>query len=416
MRLFTRYNRINLFATIIVFILSGTAFYFAIRYILINQVDDDLRIEQREIETYLHEHGTLPEPVPVKDQKISYTLVAVEPVRRVFKTIPALDTSDRDPYRLLEFGIRAKDKNYLVSVEKSLEGTDDLLQSIILISSSTILLILASSVIINRIVLRRLWRPFYASLDVIKKFRVDRKQALSFPASNIEEFSVMNQTLGQATQQAREEYLLLKEFTENASHEMQTPLAIIRSKLDLLIQDENLSEEQSKTVQSSYAAIEKLARLNQSLLLLARIENNQFAETAPVDLKKKIEEKLDAFHELWQNQHITIGARLEQVTVNLNSELAEILLNNLLSNATRHNFPDGRIEITLSPEKFEVANSSAGSALDTKTLFLRFFGQQRKTSFNGLGLSIIKRICDVSGFVVSYRHEADMHRFSIAWR
>src|SRR6185295_1048519 len=74
MKLFTKYTRINLLTTIIIFLLSATAFYFVIRYILINQVDNDLKIEEREIETYVKEHHTLPEPIPVKDQKISYAL------------------------------------------------------------------------------------------------------------------------------------------------------------------------------------------------------------------------------------------------------------------------------------------------------------------------------------------------------
>ena len=191
---------------------------------------------------------------------------------------------------------------------------------------------------------------------------------------------------------------MLKEFTENASHEMQTPLAIIRSKLDLLIQDENLSEDQSKTMQSAYTAIEKLSRLNQSLLLLAKIENNQFAETTKINLKQKLEEKLDAFHELWQNQNISVSSSLKDASVDLNSELTEILLNNLLSNATRHNFSNGSIRIVLNEKQLEISNSSHEQELNSQQMFSRFFSQDKKNRYNGLGLSIIKQISDVSGF------------------
>src|SRR5437773_5689002 len=150
---------------------------------------------------------------------------------------------------------------------------------------------------------------------------------------------------------------------------MQTPLAIIRSKLDLLIQGENLFEEQTKTIQSAYQAIEKLARLNQSLLLLAKIENNQFAETSSVDLRQKIEEKIDAFKELWQNQNISVITSLKDVSVKMNVELADILLNNLLSNATRHNFPQGSIKIELSNEDLKITNTSTQKELDKQRLF-----------------------------------------------
>jgi signal transduction histidine kinase len=239
MKLFTKYTRVNLFATIVIFLLSVITFYFAIRYILINQVDDDLRIEQREIETYVKEHNILPESISVKDQRISYAPSGDHSRKKRFTTISI--KGERDSFRVLQFGITVNEKNYLATVAKSLEGTDDLAHSILFISFATILLIMGTSLIINRVLLKRLWQPFYNSLDILKNFRVDKKQSLDFPSTQIDEFAFMNETIQKTTNQAQQEYSSLKEFTENASHEMQTPLAIIRSKLDLLIQDENLS-------------------------------------------------------------------------------------------------------------------------------------------------------------------------------
>lgn len=415
MRLFAKYNRVNLLATIGIFLLSSIAFYFVIRFILIEQVDNDLRIEEREIETYIKEHGILPESISVKDQKITFQVTDVLLGKKKLQTVNASDAADNDSYRMLQFGVAANNHKYVVTVAKSLETTDDLFQSILFISLCTILLILAASFIMNRVLMKRLWRPFYASLALIKDFRVDKKQQLTFPPVKIDEFSAMNHTLEMTTSQAQQEYSLLKEFTENASHEMQTPLAIIRSKLDLLIQDEHLSEEQSKTMQSAYGAIEKLSRLNQSLLLLAKIENNQYGEVTMIDLKEKIREKLESFHELWQNQHITISSSLERTTVKLNAELADILLNNLLSNATRHNFSNGFIRISLQAKQLEITNSSLEKELDTQKMFARFFRSHEKNHYTGLGLSIIRQICDVSGFEMTYGFSPGEHRFSISW-
>jgi signal transduction histidine kinase len=413
MKLFTKYNRINLLTTIVIFLLSAAAFYFAIRYILINQVDNDLRIEEREIETYLSEHGTLPEPIPVKEQKISYAVSDEEFKKKRFTTEHL--AGERDSFRILQFGITTKENNYIATVAKSLKSTDDLTRSILLISLATILLILVTSLIMNRVLLKKLWRPFYSSLGILKNFRIDKNQALNFPSTEIDEFSFMNQTIQRTTNQAQQEYSLLKEFTENASHEMQTPLAIIRSKLDLLIQDENLSEQQSKTTQSAYGAIEKLSRLNQSLLLLAKIENNQYAETSIINLKDKITEKLAAFHELWQNQDISVTTSLEDSKVNLNTELADILLNNLFSNATRHNFSNGFIKVVLKEKELTISNSSNEKELNSKQMFLRFFSQDKKSRYNGLGLSIIKQICDVSGVSIRYLFSGNEHRFMLTW-
>lgn len=413
MKLFTRYNRVNLLTTIIIFLLSATAFYFVIRYILISQVDNDLKIEEHEIETYVKEHGLLPEPIPVKDQKISYALYDRDFKERRFTTEHL--EGERDSFRVLQFGISAKGNSYIATVAKSLEGTDDLTKSILLISFATIFVILVTSLVINRVLLKRLWQPFYTSLSILKNFRVDKKQSLNFPLTQIDEFAFMNETIQKTTNQAQQEYSLLKEFTENASHEMQTPLAIIRSKLDLLIQDENLSEGQSKTMQSAYGAIEKLSRLNQSLLLLAKIENNQYAETSSINLKDKITEKLTAFQELWQNQDISVSSSLQDAKVNLNTELADILLNNLLSNATRHNFPGGVIDIDLKEKALTISNSSNEKELNSKQMFLRFFSQDKKSRYNGLGLSIIKQICDVSGLTVRYSFINAQHRFTLSW-
>jgi len=176
-----------------------------------------------------------------------------------------------------------------------------------------------------------------------------------------------------------------------------------------------LSEDQSKTMQSAYSAIEKLSRLNQSLLLLAKIENNQFAETTNINLKQKLEEKLDAFHELWQNQNISVSSSLGDANVSLNNELTDILLNNLLSNATRHNFSNGSIKIVLKEKTLEISNSSKEKELNSKQMFLRFFSQDKKSRYNGLGLSIIKQICDVSGFTIRYLFTGNEHRFVLSW-
>lgn len=417
MKLFTKYTRINLIATIIIFLLSSIAFYLAIRFILINQMDDNLRVGQREIESFVKEHDTLPEPISVKDQKINYAIIGEPLTKRKFRTIAAYDSvgKENSPFRAVDFGVNARNKWYKVTIAKSLEGTDDLTQSILLITSSTILLILVASVIINRVLLKRLWKPFYESLNTVNNFKLDKNLILHFPRTNIDEFAFMNQTLEKTIKQVQDDYFLLKEFTENASHEMQTPLAIMRSKLDLLIQDEHLSENQSKAVQSAYQAIEKLTRLNHSLLLLAKIENNQYAETSFVNLKQKIEEKSDAFNELWQNQDVSVSTLLKDVSVKMNKDLADILLNNLLSNATRHNFAHGFILVELTDNQLKITNSSSQKELDQRRLYSRFHKQAETEGHNGLGLSIIKQICEVSGFDIRYSFSDQQHSFIISW-
>jgi signal transduction histidine kinase len=415
MKLFTRYFRINLVATLLIFLLASIAFYFLLWYVMIAQVDEDLKIEQREIESYVAKYQRPPEPITVKDQRISYEPTNVHERTRQFSMIRSFERHDHDDFREISFTLPVGDQWLLFRVSKSLEGMRNMNRSIISISLLTIILILLVSLLINRWLIRRLWRPFYNTLSGIKKYRLGEPKNHGFVESGIDEFNLLNNTLDQFIAGAEKEYRLLREFTENASHELQTPLAVVRSKLDTLIQDEHLSEAQSQAAQSAYEAIQKMARLNQSLLLLSKIENRQFSETVLVDLKKAVEAKMADWQELWQAQSLAVHAELKPGSVIMNPQLADILLNNLFSNATRHTPAGGAINIQLQEKSFSMSNSAAGSSLDAGKLFQRFSKGGQATDQYGLGLSIIRQIAEVSGLQVDYRFANGMHFFTISF-
>jgi signal transduction histidine kinase len=417
MKLFTRYSRISVITTIIIFLIASAAYFFTLRYVLTKQIDDDLRIEEREILSYVQQHDQLPESISVKDQLINYVPVTQPFGERYFSTTKINDAKKKEdePYRQLVFGVQAARQSYKVTVSKSLVETDEMIRSVLLITLATILAILIVSFVINRVVLGKIWKPFYKSLGAVKEFKISRDQRLLLPSTTIEEFSFMNQTLEKITKQAQLDYLSLKTFSENASHEIQTPIAIIRSKLDLLIQDEQLSKKQSDAVERAYMAVQKLTHLNQSLLLLAKIENKQFEDVQQVDMKTKLMEKLNDFQELWQVHMIRVEAQLETVSIKMNPQLADILLNNLLSNATKYNYEGGTITVLLKEEILTITNSSHESALDQEKIFSRFYKASQSTEHNGLGLSIVRQICEASGCRVSYAFTHGNHSFTVEW-
>jgi signal transduction histidine kinase len=415
MKLFTRYFRINLVATLLIFLLASIAFFFLLWYVMIAQVDEDLKIEQREIQTYVAKYQRPPEPVTVKDQRITYEPTPLRERVRNFRTIKHFDAHEHDDFRQISFTQPVGDQWLLFRVSKSLEGMRNMNRSIISISLLTIVLILVVSLLINRWLIRHLWQPFYYTLSGINKYRLGEHKNPEFPKSGIDEFNLLNSTLDQFIGTAEKEYTLLREFTENASHELQTPLAVVRSKLDTLIQDEHLSEAQSRAAQSAYEAIQKMARLNQSLLLLSKIENRQFSETELVDLKKAIEAKMADWQELWQAQSVAVHAELKPGSVIMNSQLADILLNNLFSNATRHTPGGGTISMQLQEKSFTMSNTAVGGSLDSGKLFQRFSKGGQATDQYGLGLSIIRQIADVSGILVDYRFANGQHIFTISF-
>lgn len=414
MKLFTRYTLVNLAANVVIFIVASVAFYFSLHYVLVHQIDEDLEIEEEEITTYVQKHDRLPESISASDQTIQFAPVS-EPVLRRFTTVKMKTGHHRrrENFRRLTFPITAAGQVSRVEVSKSLEGTNSLLYSILLVSVLTILLILAVSALLNRFLLKRLWRPFYASLETIKRFRVSRPEKLSLSPTKTDEFRFMNQTLDHLAKSSRHEYVALKTFSENATHEIQTPIAIIRSKLDLLLQEESLSENGSKTLHAAFGALERLSRLNKSLLLLAKIENNQFEEVQTVDMAQRVNEKLAEFSELWGAKNITVDAAVEKATVQMNKELADVLLNNLLANATIHNLPQGKINVRLTEKQLSVQNTGLNPPLDTGRVFQRFYKPTASGGHNGLGLSIVKQICEASRFELSYRHAEGLHQFTV---
>ncbi len=417
MKLFSKYNRINVFATILIFLASSVAFYFTLKFVLFNQIDDDLRIEQREITAYVRQFNRLPENIKVKDQLITYVPTSTPVTKWQIKTVLQKDLVDNDEgkFRELKFDISVTGQWYQVSVSKSLEDLDNLIRLIAAVTMATLLTILIASFVINRIILRRLWQPFNQSLEAVRRFRISDNETLDISNTEIDEFRLMNETLKELTQKAKFEYLSLKTFSENASHEIQTPIAIIQSKLDLLIQDEQLIEAQSKTVQAVYDAVLRLSRLSSSLLLLAKIENNQYADVELIDLKQKVKEKMNDFNELWQSQKLEVHDQLEESFITMNPYLVEILLNNLLSNATKYNFPGGTIFLSVKKRELTVKNSSQEDMLEEDKIFQRFYKSSRIMGGHGLGLSIVKQVCDASGLSVEYDFAGGYHKFTIRW-
>lgn len=416
MKLLTKYNRINILLVVAVCLLSSIALNYFVRNTLISELDEVLTEIKDKANQYTVDHQKIPINSSLDDYQITFEPLN-KPTHNVqFSTISKIipEKNKTQNYRELKYSIVIAGKLYLVKIEKPIEGMKHMAANIINLTIATILVVIFFLMLANRFVLARLWRPFYASLEVIKDFQINKENNLSFPVTTTDEFIYMNEILKKSIQKAEEDYFALKEFTENASHELQTPLAIIGSKLDLLIQDENLNEKQESKIMSAYAALKRMSQLNQTLLLSAKIGNQQFKNTNTISLKQKIEEKLTQFQELWEHR-ISIQATIDEAFIIMNKDLNETLMNNLLSNATKHNHKDGYIHIDLVPGKFVIKNSSASASLDSTKLFQRFYKNEQNSQGNGLGLSIVKQICDTSGISIHYLYSENSHTFMLTW-
>jgi signal transduction histidine kinase len=168
-------------------------------------------------------------------------------------------------------------------------------------------------------------------------------------------------------------------------------------------------------VQGAYSSVSKLSRIQQSLLLLTKIDNKQFAGNSQIMMVQEVSNKIEEFKELWQNKGIVFFEEIQESEMHCNKELLEILLNNLLSNATRHNVVNGLIKIKLENGMLQISNTGIEMPLDADQLFRRFYKGNLHGENNGLGLSIVKEICDVSSVLISYDYHDKMHRFTLKW-
>jgi signal transduction histidine kinase len=228
----------------------------------------------------------------------------------------------------------------------------------------------------------------------------------------VTEFTDLNASLDTLMQGSLASYRQQKEFTENASHELQTPLAIVKSRLDMLLQSQSLDAGQMRIVEQVYQAINRVSRINKNLLLLARIEHAQFEEKERIALGEMLATVAAQFSDRFENSALHYAENIEPFAVEANPVLTEILLTNLLVNAVRYTPAGGNVLVELNGGILTVSNSGA-AALQAESLFRRFAQASGEHAGSGLGLAIAREICERCGWQISYDFSSNMHRFSV---
>ena len=275
------------------------------------------------------------------------------------------------------------------------------------------LLIIISLLLCARILSRYIFTPLRHTMKAIKNFNLKGKTTLELRETNTTEFKELNLFLKKMTDKAIEDYASVKEFSENASHELQTPLAILRSKMELLTET-RIDESQARLIEEMYKAIDKLSRINRSLLFLTKLENHEFETSQLLDFRNSAREVLGMYEERTSLKRLKITARLdEKVLLKIHPVLAEILLSNLFSNAIRHNYEEGNIEMLLTPDHLAMRNTGTPPKIPTEELFMRFKKGDQCNSGIGLGLSIVKQICQLHNFTVTYSYNEGWHALVI---
>ncbi len=328
----------------------------------------------------------------------------------------AFDTNDgEDRFRGLKSFVDINGQLYQITIETNVEESDETLLAIAMVTFFFFIVLIIGFIFLNRRIAAKSWLPFYQTLTALKSFDLSKEKTLSLSPTDIEEFQELNQSLKQLVENDLATYKLQKSFTENASHELQTPIAILKSRLDLLLQEKDITPEITEILSSLEAPLSRLSRVNKNLLLLAKVENKQYSDQEPLDLKAYIESSLALFEDYIDDKNLAITNQIENpLSVKSNSFLLETLLHNLLSNAIRHTLASGQIAIYLENRTLTFANSG-NQALESSHLFERFSSATKDKVSSGLGLAIIKEIANKSGWLVAYQFEEGYHRFSVTF-
>jgi signal transduction histidine kinase len=388
------------------------AFYYLLRQQVDHNINRELEKRRISISKQLDAaHSSIQAPINLNEK------VLITPLSKPMPQSTLKDTLLLDPetnrytlYRELGFVKSINDQPYYIQIFKSLEETDRLIVRIILIMNVLVFLIIITLLIVNRYSSRRGWKAFYDTIEKMRNYDVNSHESFTLSSTEIREFEDLNRVLLTMTDRIKNDYLNLKEYIENASHEIQTPLAIISSKMELLLQSGGMTEKQLKTVADAYDASNRLSRLNKTLILMAKIENRQFPESKPVHLASIVNTQLENLEDLILSRNINLQMNLdEQMTLQMNPFLAEILLVNLIKNAVRHNIQGGDLNLELTKTAFQISNSGVPLKIDPELLFKRFYKSSSSPESLGLGLAIVQKICQMYGFRIEYNYKDGLH-------
>jgi signal transduction histidine kinase len=404
--------------SIVVFSAGGFVFYRLVRSIIIGQIDTSLLTEKELIEEQIFHFDSVPDFTTVFGHQIEVTVYdhKINPSQKIIDTL-ITDTVNKvsiEYRQLLATSIMPDGRGYKISIFKSLEDTHQLIADIFLVICIVLILMSLLLIAINYWISKIAWTSFYQTLVKIKEYNINEKLELNLTPTGIKEFNELNKVLNTMSERIKADFLNLKEFTEDASHEIQTPLSIIKSKIELLFQTENLSDDQIQNLGVINEATTRLSRLNTSLLLLSKIQNNQYSNTQSVNISLIIEKFLIQFKEMIEQKNIRITKNyIAQTTLDINPDLNEILISNLLGNALKHNIKDGTISIELTGQELIIRNTGQPLHSNADDLFKRFRKANISSESSGLGLSIVKKIVSLYNMNIEYSTNGNIHTLKL---
>ncbi|MGM0946995.1 MAG: sensor histidine kinase [Bacteroidota bacterium] len=346
----------------------------------------------------------IPLDIPEEELYLRDTIAYHDPMNREEKQLKASKSYKIDG------------KHYRISYYNIVVETEDITETVVITMVSVFLIQLLFLGFFTRIGSKKILRPFHQTLDQIRSFNFQKNEPLHLPKNAVAEFEKLNSFLEKMSQKLLNDYRQIKEFSENLSHEVQTPSAVIRGKLEHLM-NEDISEKQALMIQAAYQSNEKINKIVRSLSMLAKLENEEFEAPEKIDLSPILHRVLDGMQELIELRSLVVSTQIQENSlVKIHPFIAEVLIQNLINNAIKHNIQGGQLRIELNEYSLRIENSGKLPDKDPEEFFDRFKKANSSSESIGLGLAIVKQICRRYTLRPQYRIENNLHVLMILFK
>ncbi|MDB5263742.1 MAG: sensor histidine kinase [Adhaeribacter sp.] len=411
-----------LYLLIIALVISGTGYmlYATASNFMQEQIRQNFRYREHRVLTLLSE------PVPDLALINSYNSLKIERLPKV--KAPVIAGFDREVYlfndmsgqtelyRVRTFDRAIRGKVYRISIFIAMQDYVLLQKFIIQAAVYLFLALLVVLLLLNYLSSHFLWLPFRHTLEQIRHYSVNKNQPIALQPTSTQEFEELNGLIDQMVTRIEYDYRNIKEFTDNISHEVQTPLAVMRAKLEMLLKSGNIPEQEYQALNAIYQSTTRLSKLSKTLALMSRINNQEFKNKEHIQLKAFVENILFNFKELAELKNVKIITDLDkEATLFIDGYLLDVLLSNLFKNALTHNYKSGEISIQVLPHQLTIANTGSPLTFDSHQIFDRFRKNADKPNSLGLGLAIVKKICDINGLEITHHYQNDRHFFQLTF-
>lgn len=415
MKLLSKTSLLIITASIFIFWIGNIVFFFVAKEMIGSHINTELMTQMTSVISQLENSEADPARLSLSDEisikEVDESLVMIPAFRDTVLYSPSQEKYI--PHRALGFTHKFANSNQQIIIYKSLLSSDKLIERISLSSIILVISFIFMIFVLNRYIFSNVWSSFTTSLRKAEEYDIKNLDPLSLPDSEIDEFDNLNRVLLDMVERLQSDYQNLKDLTANTSHEIQTPLAIIKGKAELLMQSENMSEEEMNIVNSIITTTGRLSKLNQSLLLIAKIENHQFEERESIDLKKTLEGTLDNMDLLLNVGDFTVKTRFDNCLISINPTLLDILVSNLLKNAVSHGTRGSELDVILRNSVMTVSNYGNPLPFPDDQLFRRFIKDSAKQGGSGIGLEIVRKICNYYNLKVDHTYLGGIHSFIV---